>query len=352
MGHSLISSNMYTTDKSETVPHNSKHNGTPMRIKTFTGRSEILEKLHSLLSDRSSSSLDTKVNVSALFGLGGTGKSSTAVEYCWCQEQYYSSGIYWLSADFIEESLRFLGAVALEIVTENHGQIVSEDIVYSVMAKLSRLPSPWLVVIDNLDDIEQLSNGPLEKILFGSWMNTCLKQLGTILVTTRCRPDAVVEALQLHSTKAVLLLDVFSEEESVSFVKARLENVREQVDYSSDVAARLSKLLGYLPLALEQATSGIIAMKCTLTDYVRQYKIRRSCLMKRHKARKVSLTTAKERLAVRTTWHFNFNLIIQDTDYGAEAGLFLMLSAFLGADKIPFALINAGLANEASIAEL
>ena len=304
----------------------------------------MLEELHKLLSNHSSSSTSVgrNVNVVALCGLGGTGKSSTAAEYCWLQENYYTSGVYWLSADFVDVTLREVAACLEEGLSQSH----PERLTYAVMAKISRLLSPWLIVIDNVDSIEQLSDGPLKDVIFGNWKQSSAAY-GAILVTTRCRPSTAVEALQLPSADNAVHLDVFSENEATEFVLKYTPPVED----SRDAAARLAKLLGCLPLALEQATSGIRSMKCKVSDYVKEYKKLSSRLMKKYKARKVDVNTSDKRLTVLTTWELNFRAIAADQYYGTVAGHFLKLAAYFGADRIPVELINNGLCQGSPIAE-
>ena len=297
------------------------------------------------MSGHSSSHVGKKINVVALCGLGGTGKSSIAAEYCWLQESHYISGVYWLSADFVDETLREVAALILEKTHDDLCQSSTKSVVYAVMAKISRLPSPWLIVIDNVDSIDQLSDGPIEYLLFGNWKQssaTC----GSILVTTRCRPDTAVNELQLPSADNAVHLDVFSEEEAIAFILKSIQSV----ESSRDAAAGLSKLLGYLPLALEQATSGIRSMKCKLADYVKEYKKMSTRLMRKYRARKLNVNTADQRMTVLTTWELNFREIMRDRDCGTVAGLFLNLAAYLGADMIPVELINNGLRQEPSVA--
>ena len=306
----------------------------------------MLRDLHKLLlSTPSLPSVVKNINVVALCGLGGTGKSSTAAEYCWLQVSYYTSGVYWLCADFVDGSLRELAACLEEDVCESS----PERTMYALMAKISQLPSPWLVVIDNVDSIDQLSNGPLGYVLLGNWKQSSAA-CGAILVTTRCRPDIAVNELHLPSAANAVQLDVFCESEAIEFVLKSSHTVEKDVRPARDAAARLSKLLGYLPLALEQATSGIRFMKCELAHYVKEYKKMSSRLMKRFKARKVGVNACKERLSVLTTWELNFREIVKDPDYGKVAGLFLKLAAYFGADRIPVELINNGLCHDDSTA--
>ena len=301
----------------------------------------MLKDLHKLLSGYSMSVADKTINVVALCGLGGTGKSSTVVEYGWLQVRYYASGVYWLSADFVDETLRDV-AVCLEV---DLFQSSPKSLIDAVMTKIRRLPSPWLIVIDNVDSLEQLCNGPLGYVLLDNWKQSSAA-CGAILLTTRCRPDIAVKQLQLPSSANTVHLDVFSEDEAIEFVMKSVQ----PVETSKDAAAGLSKLLGYLPLALEQATLGIRSMKCRLTDYVKEYKKMSTRLMRKYKARKVGVHTADRRTTVLTTWNLNFHDIMQDSDCGTVAGMFLKLVAYFRADRIPVELINNGLGQASSIA--
>jgi TPR repeat protein/tetratricopeptide (TPR) repeat protein len=335
------------TDNREIDPCSSVQNYIPQRLKSFTGRTDVLEALHKLLAGRlSCTGGEEGASIVALCGLGGTGKSSTAAEYCWLQASYYTSGVYWLSADSVHETLCEVAVHTLGRLYEDIYPLSTKSIAYEVLADISRRPSPWLIVVDNVDVMEQLQNGALEYILFGNWKQSGACH-GAILVTTRFRPDVAVEELHLLSADNAVELEVFHEDEATEFVLKSVPTV----DSSRPVAARLSRLLGYLPLALEQATSGIRSMKCKIEDYLKDYKKLRTELMKRYKASKVDTDTSGQRMTILTTWQLNFREISRDSNYGEVAGMFLKLCAYFRADRIPVVLINNGLCPESSAAE-
>jgi hypothetical protein len=113
-----------------------------------------------------------------------------------------------------------------------------------------------------------------------------------------------------------------------------------------EVAEKLVQQLGGLPLALEQAGAYIKSLPCTISQYLEHYDSQRLRLLNRQKATSVSVYDSPERLAVRTTWHLNFEHIKQTVDDGKAASRFLYASAFL----IPmrFKKILSTLANHTS----
>jgi hypothetical protein len=113
-----------------------------------------------------------------------------------------------------------------------------------------------------------------------------------------------------------------------------------------EVAEKLVQQLGGLPLALEQAGAYIKSLHCTISQYLVHYDSQRLHLLNRQKATSVSVYDSPERLAVRTTWHLNFEHIKQTVDDGKAASRFLYASAFL----IPmrFKKILSTLANHTS----
>ncbi|MCP4592464.1 MAG: restriction endonuclease, partial [bacterium] len=65
----------------------------PNRGDYFTGREEILAELATRLEDVGAAAL-----TQAIVGLGGVGKSQTAIEYCHRHRSAYSGGVFWVDA--------------------------------------------------------------------------------------------------------------------------------------------------------------------------------------------------------------------------------------------------------------
>ena len=107
-------------------------------------------------------------------------------------------------------------------------------------------------------------------------------------------------------------------------------------------AEKLVQELGGLPLALEQAGAYIKSLRCTVSQYLELYEKQRLRLLNQQKATRVSEYESPERLAIRTTWHLNFDHIKFMLDGGKAVSRFLNASAFLNPNEIQKDIINVG----------
>lgn len=308
----------------------------PIKNSFFTGREGLIESISTAFSSSNGwasqhTDRGSLCPVVSLCGLGGTGKTSIALEYIWRSKELYPSGVYWLSADAMEEGISYLASY---FVAQTEHSSKPKLQLQRALSKMAMFKAPWLLVVDNMDETD-LSN-ELEEALIGSWRH--IAKQGRLLITSRCRPDALAEILHARETDLgvdFISVGQFSEEDAASFLQNRLRTV----PYSADEAKKLFQFLGYLPLALEQASAHIFRIKCCITDYIQKYQVH----LKRQKAMKPTREMEAHRLAVHTTWVMNFDSISKDELYGDLASRFVNVSAYLAPDNIPFALINDGL---------
>jgi tetratricopeptide (TPR) repeat protein len=275
----------------------------------FTGRENVLQNLHEALSKESATAL---TQGHAIFGLGGIGKTQTALEYIYRYRSEYRF-IFWTRAD-TEVALQagFVEIAKLLDLPEKDATNPA-DTVQAVKHWLER-EGEWLLVFDNADAPEMLK---------ASYPRN---PKGHVLLTSRA---------QIFDTLGIarpLALEKMQPDEALSFLYTRTE--RAQSDPAEKkAAAHLAAELGYLPLALEQAAAYITAKMVRFQDYLTSYQQQRLALLN-----KAQPKTGEYPASVASTWALNFQEVEQDP----VAADILRVSAFLSPDDIPLELLSSG----------
>lgn len=119
----------------------------------------------------------------------------------------------------------------------------------------------------------------------------------------------------------MLALGVLPSKDAVEFLAARTK------DDDQGSAEALAELLGFLPLALEQAGAYVESRSDTPAGYLELASGRLERLLEEPRASDYPLT-------VRTTWELAFEAVREQSPAGLEL---LTLAAFLAADDIPAA---------------
>jgi tetratricopeptide (TPR) repeat protein len=268
----------------------------------FTGRDKPLKDLRRALSKRSRAAL---TQLAAIAGLGGIGKTQTAVEYAYRHRDDYKA-VFWVRAE--SESSTTSGFLEVAGMLN----LATKDAQESVQAVIRWLGSNagWLLIFDNADELEQLK----------PWVPTDPK--GHILITSR--------AQVFHGLAQPVRLEVLAPDKALEFLLKRTEREASD-DREKEAAAQLAKELGYLPLALEQAGAFISENGSQFGSYLASYRKQRLELLNRSKP-----IAGDYKESVATTWLMNFSEI--EAANPASADL-LRFSAFLDPDSIPLTLI-------------
>ena len=259
------------------------------RPPVLAGREELLTELHARLSAGDGPAPRTV----SLYGLGGAGKTSVAVEYA--HRHLAEVGVAW---QFPAEDATVLAAGFGELAAQlgARGLADTRDPVASVHAVLARFAVPWLLIFDNAADIASVAAflppaGP-----------------GRVLITSQ-NPNWPGQPLD------VPMLDV---EVAAGFL------VNRTGDPDRQAARDLADMLGGLPLALEQAAAYIQATGDTLAGYLTLFRRRRAEVLARGEPTGYDKTVA-------STWALAFDRL-QQTAPGA-VGL-LRLLAFCAPEAI------------------
>jgi len=272
------------------VPHN--------RNRNFTGRSDLLSKLRAQLQAERHSAL------TALHGLGGIGKTQTAVEYAYRFAAEYHL-VWWVRS---EDSSTLAGDFALLATKLGLAEATTDQqsAIQAVTDHLSGMGG-WLLVFDNARDPEEI-----RQYLPGAGS-------GHVIITSRW-PD-------WRSVADPLPVATMSAEDAVEFMHRR--SGREDEGASRELVEEL----GFLPLALEQAAAYIEEHGRSIAEYLDLFRKHRQLILRRGRPSHDYPDT------VGTTWELSIAKVREQSPTGAAL---LNLCAFFAPDNIPLDVIRNG----------
>ena len=248
----------------------------------------------------------------AISGLGGIGKTQTAVEYAYRYRDEYKA-VLWLNAESPLSLKTGCGDISRQMPLP-HDEKDLDQAAAAVKYWLGTHPD-WLLILDNADD-----PAVLEPFL-------PTDHEGHILITSRAQDFqhlGILDPVELGELPI---------EDATAFLLRRCG--REGAHEAERGAAReLAGELDGLPLALEQAAAYIVATRATFQRYLESY---RTGGLARLEARRPALGRYPK--SVATTWAANFAAVQADSEAAADV---LRLSAFLAPDAIPFELLTRG----------
>ncbi len=276
----------------------------------FTGREDKLKQIHEALLSENTVAVSQPI---AVCGLGGIGKTQTAVEYTYryCAEYEF---IFWVKADSEDSIVSGYVDIAklLNLPVKNDSD---QNNIVSAVLNWFRTHENWLLVLDNADDTSFVKNylPPDPK--------------GHILLTSRAQ---VFDALEITR---LVEMEEMSPDEAKSFLLKRTG----RADLHQSELEALEKLvheLGYLPLALEQAGAYIYANNSSFKDYLVSYNKRGLKLLE-----KSPIDKSKYPESISTTWLMNFEEVKKKSEVSADV---LFASAFLNPHEIPAEIFYKG----------
>ncbi|CAH3016225.1 unnamed protein product, partial [Porites evermanni] len=314
----------------------------PRQVKSFFGRESALKWLEdNLVEERVENNRGTPCSTKAICGLGGCGKTSVAIEFAWKYWKRFPGGVFWING----ESDEAIKTTVTEILAyANDFSSRNEDLDYYLnkfLARLSKKELPWLLIVDNADELRDSScPSGIKKIFKGSWQTAAptASEYGHILLTTRQNAKDTRMFSKL-SRGDCFELPCFSEEEGARFLMRRT-NLQGDSDRSEAIS--LAKELGGLPLALEQAAAYICAshMEFSFKDYLDHYQEVKVDFLKKNRVTSPGAVEAEHRLSVHSTWNLNFKCVKEKS---AAAALLMQIVSFVDVKEIPFCFINPGL---------
>jgi hypothetical protein len=281
----------------------------------FTGREELLKQLHDNLTQNKAAALN---QAQAIHGLGGIGKTQTAVEYAYrCREDYRY--VLWVNAATRDELITSFDALAALLNLPERQEQDRTKIVVAVKQWFTTHHG-WLLIVDNADDLA----------MAGDFLPTGGK--GHLLLTTRAHAIGPlangIEVEKLDSQQGMLLL----------LRRARVLALDVPLDDAPPedrtAAEAIVQEMDVLPLALDQAGAFIEETGCSVSGYLDRYRQRQDLLLKRRGG------TGKDHPEpVATTWSLSIERVEKLDPLAAEL---LRCCAFLAPDAIPEQMILDG----------
>ncbi len=288
----------------------------------FTGREEVLTHLHTMLHSGKTAAL---TSAQAISGLGGIGKTQTAVEYAYRHREEYQA-VLWCRAETPRTLIDdFVTIADLLNLPEKREQ--DQGWVVQAVKLWLQTHTNWLLILDNMEDLTLV-----EDVL-------PTQNEGHLVLTTRSQVTGSfaqrIDLEQMEPEKGALFL----------LRRAKLigpEDCLEEASDSLRVEAReVSQLLDGLPLALDQAGAYIEEVGCSLSDYLDRYQTQRVALLNRR-----GNLVADHPKSVSTTFSLSFEKVEQANPAAADL---LRLCAFLDPDAIPEEIIREGAPELSSI---
>ena len=282
-----------------------------LRNPYFTGRAAILAQIEAALASDTPAALSQ-----AIAGLGGIGKTQTAIEYAYRHRDQYRA-ILWVRAD-TETSL----VSGYHELAEVLGLPVKDarninEVCAAVRSWLGREPD-YLLILDNADDPSLV-----ERYLPPD-------PRGHVLLTSS------VQNLDVLSIRKQIELPVMTPDEALEFLLKRTNRAGPLDAAERDAARALADELGYLPLALEQAAAYMVEQQKPFSVYLASYRILRLKLLDKMGP----VTDYPETLrTIRTTWKCSFEAVAAASPASIDL---LRLSAFFAPYPIPYEMILEG----------
>ncbi len=271
------------------------------RNRFFTGREEALRDLEAGLS-KGAVALGQ-----AIAGLGGIGKTQTAVEFAYLHADKYEA-VLWVPSETESELVSGFAALASEkILNLPEKDAAQQQLAVQAVQRWLTEHDKWLLILDNADDLKLASRFVPQGAR------------GHLLYTTR---SSVTGRFANR-----IPLEELSPEQGAEFLLKRIGEITPATSPQWEDAKALSEAMDGLPLALEQAGAFIEENHRTIREYTRLYQQEALQLMARH-----GDLGDESHKPVTVTFTLAYEQLEQQNPMAARL---LRLCAFFAPDNIP-----------------
>ena len=280
----------------------------PLRVTHFVGRETLYTRLQTLFDCATTTSTPL---TAVLIGMGGVGKTQLALEYCRrMKDSRRFRAIFWLDASSPNTLYSSMEAAAKQLLPDRvfDNPDAAVGLVNDV---LSRWGERWLLVFDNLDNPEDLPG-------IASFFPA--SHCGSILITSRLSGSSELgQSIELGRME---------KEEGFQLLLRSSGGGTDEVDAAEEILG----LLGYLPLAIDQARAYISKRRLGLRAFLAEYETRKQGIMQETpqywQYRRMFPGKEKETpLSLLTTWEMSLQLLGVD-EQAAELEKVITLFAF------------------------
>jgi tetratricopeptide (TPR) repeat protein/energy-coupling factor transporter ATP-binding protein EcfA2 len=277
----------------------------------FTGRGEVLADVEKELNAG---------GLVALTGMGGVGKTQIAAHFAHEHRDEYSA-VLWASATS-QAILASDFATSARLLNLPEKDEKDQALAVAAVKRWLETDGGWLLILNNASDLATVHE----------FIPQAAK--GHVLLTTQARATGDIQAIEvrdmLPEDGALLLLrraKIIKPDAPLSAVAG----------FARDTAMHISKELGGLPLALDQAGAYIEETGCGLASYLDLYRQRRAELLKRRGG-----FGPPHPESVAATLALSFEEVATASPAAADL---LRLCAFLYPDAIPEEIFTKGAAD-------
>ena len=278
----------------------------------FTGRDQMVEKLFERFTPEP---LSGSIPAWALTGLGGLGKTQTAVAYAYRHRSEYQS-VLWIRAETEGDLMASFTNMAKLLALRGIDLQQSESVLGGIQEWFVRTTG-WLLIVDNADDL----------VMVKRFLPTFAS--GHVLLTSRvAAPGQEAQSLKLPPLSpddgALCLL------RRANYIPWTGQLCDAPSEASVKAAQELCQLMGGLPLALEQAGAYIETTGRGVGGYLELYKQYRPEIQQHYYG---NIRSYREAVA------FAWNIARESVAIASPVALELLsLCAYLAPDAIPYAL--------------